>query len=357
MNAVQQFALSGVAHPKDAMHMLDEICEHFVEHAEVQRSPDLALLKSPFGTASIRMENKKLVINLNCPSELALQMTRTSIAEHMFYFAGEDPFELSWAEPVSAARLPDIHEVTVTAVENVTLHMRRVKVSCADVTAFIGGDIHVRILVPPKGRQPVWPGYREDGRIAWPEGEDELLVRAYTIRAIDVERRELWIDFLQHPLSGIKTPGADFARDCRPGDRLALLGPGGGGLPAMDRILMVGDESALPAIARIAAEVPAGTRMQAIIEVEDAGEEQPLLTAGSIDIRWLHRKDYGVDARGTLAETAKAAIESIGNDAFVWVACEKETVRSVRAFLKSRKHNRKAMYVAWYWERNVTSQG
>ncbi len=356
MTAVQQFTLSGVAHPKDAMHMLDEMCEHFIEHAEVQRSPDLALFKSRFGTASIRKQEEKLLIDLNCPSEIALQMTRTSIAEHMFYFAGEDPFELSWAEPVSAALLPNIHEVTVTAAENVTPHMRRVKFACADVTPFIGGDMHVRILVPPKGRQPIWPGYREDGRVAWPEGEDELLVRVYTIRAVDAERQELWIDFLQHPLPGTKTPGADFARDCRPGDRLALLGPGGGSLPAMDHILMVGDESALPAIARIAAEVPAGTRIQAIIEVEDAGEEQRLPTAGSMDIRWLHRSNYGAEARGVLAEAAKAAVESIGGQAFVWVACEKEDVRSVRAFLKSRKHDPKAMYVAWYWERNAATQ-
>lgn len=356
MNAVQQFTLSGVALPKDPMRILDEMCEHFVEHAEVQRSSDLALLKTRFGTASIRQQDEKLLIDLNCPSEIALQATRTSIVEHMFYFAGEDPFELNWAEPVAATLLPNIHEVTVTAVENVTPHMRRVKFACADVRPFIGGEMHVRILVPPKGRQPVWPGYRADGRVAWPEGEDQLLVRVYTIRAVDPERRELWIDFLQHPLPDIKTPGADFARDCRPGDRLALLGPGGGGLPAMDRMLMVGDESALPAIARIVAEVPAGTHMQVIIEVEDASEEQPLPTSGSIDIRWLHRKNYRADTRGILAEAAKAAIVAIGNEAFVWVACEKEDVRSIRAFLKSRKHDPKAMYVAWYWERNVTPQ-
>jgi NADPH-dependent ferric siderophore reductase len=357
MNAVQQFTLSGVALPRDATHMLDQMCEHFVEHAEVQRSPDLALLKSKFGTACIRRLDEKLLIDLDCPSETALQMTRTSIAEHMFYFAGEDVFELNWSEPLSSALSPKIHQVTVTAVENVTPHMRRVKLACADVTPFIGGDMHVRILVPPKGRQPVWPGYREDGRIAWPQGKDKLLVRVYTIRAVDAERGELWIDFLQHPLPGIPTPGADFARDCQPGDRLALLGPGGGSLPGMDRILLIGDESALPAIARIAAEVPVGTRMQAIIEVEDAGEEQPLPTAGSLDIRWLHRKDYRAGAKCVLADTAKTAIAAADSQSFVWVAGEKEDVRSVRAFLKSRKHDRKAMYVAWYWERNVVSEG
>lgn len=351
MNAVQQFKLSGVALPKDAVHMLDEICEHFIEHAEVQRTEGNAVLKSKLGTANIRLRDHRLLIELTCPSEEALQMSRTTIAEHLFYFAGDDPLELSWSQSASLSMLPNIHEITVVSAEDVTPHMRRVKFACADVTPFVGGDMHVRLLVPPKGRQPVWPGFREDGRVAWPEGEDELLVRIYTIRAVDVERRELWIDFLQHPASGVKTPGADFARDVQPGEKAALLGPGGGGLPAARSILLAGDESALPAIARIAAEVPQGTRMQAIIEVLDETEEQPLPSAGSLEVRWLHRKNYPAGARGVLAEETKKAIASVDDETFVWVACEKEDIRSIRAFLKSRGHDRKNMYVAWYWER------
>lgn len=352
MTSDQQYTLSGIARPKDAATMLDEICEHFVEHAEVQRSDALALLKGQFGIASIRIEDKDLRIDLICPSEIALQMSRTSIAEHLFYFAGEDPFELNWAGLVSTVELPDIHAVTVTAVEDITPHMRRLKVFCADVAPFIGGDMHVRIVVPPKGRKPVWPRYREDGRVAWPIGEDELLVRVYTIRAVDAERHELWIDVLQHPIPGIKTPGADFARDCVPGDRFSLLGPGGGGLPMASHILLAGDESALPAIARIIAEVPDNTYIQAIIEVQDAREKQPLPTAAELDVRWLYRNAYADGARAILAEETKAAIAASGADTFVWVACEKEEARSVRSFLKGRKHDRKKMYVAWYWERH-----
>jgi len=353
MSTVHEFQLSGIAYPRDPAHMLDEICEHFVEHAEVLRNADRAVLKSSFGTASIHLQDKRLLIDLNCPSEHSLQMVRTSIAEHLFFFAGETAFDLAWSEPVSAARLPDMHEVMVTAVEDVTPHMRRVKVSCADITPFVGGDMHVRVIVPPKGRQPVWPRYRTDGRIAWPDGEDELLVRAYTIRAVDVERRELWIDFFQHPKPNVTTPGADFARNCRPGDRLALLGPGSGSLPMSSRMLLVGDESALPAIARIIAEVAPGTDIEAIIEVEDSLEEQPLPTKGTLKVRWLHRRHYPPGAKDILADQAKAAIVASAHNTFVWVACEKEGARSVRSLLKSRKHDRKSMYVAWYWERDI----
>lgn len=351
MNATQSFKLSGVALASDAAKMLDEICEHFVEHAEVRREGNLALLTSRIGTASIRIEDRALRIELEAGSEKALDMSRTSIAEHMFYFAGDDPLELTWSESALRPVLPNLHPVTVVSAEDITPHMRRVKFACGDVSPFVGGDMHVRLVVPPKGRAPVWPGLRADGRVDWPQGEDELLVRVYTIRAVDAQRGELWVDFLQHPTPGVKTPGADFARDAQPGDIAALLGPGGGSLPVAGSILLTGDESALPAIARIAAEVPAGTRIRAIVEVQDAAEEQALPSAGTLDIRWLHRETYPAGAKGILAEATKAAIATMDADTFVWFAGEKDDARPIRALLKSRRHDRDRMYVAWYWER------
>lgn len=351
MSDGNSISLAGVAVSSDAARLLDEMCEHFVEHAEVGRTGNVAVLSSQFGTATLRLEGPKLFIALACPSQAALQMGRTSIAEHMFYFAGDVPLELTWSEPASTARPPNLYEVTVIGAENITPHMRRVTFSCSDVAPFIGGDMHVRILVPPKGRQPVWPGYRADGRLAWPEGEDELLVRVYTIRAVDIDRRELSIDFWQHPVAGVRTPGADFARDAQAGDRLALLGPGGGSLPSARAILLIGDESALPAIARIAAEVPEGTDMRAIIEVLDGAEEQPLPSAGSLEVRWLHRNSYPARAADILAEEAKKAITSATPETFIWVACEKADVRSIRTVLKERRHDKRNMYVAWYWEK------
>ena len=351
MTGTQQFTLSGTALPKDVTGMLDEICEHFVEHSDVQRTGNRVLLNSEIGSAGILAENDRLLIELTCPTAEALQLTRTMLAEHLFYFAGDEPFELTWSEPPPQTRLANLQEAIVVAAEDVTPRMRRVKFTCADVSPYVDGDMHVRLLVPPKGRAPVWPGIRADGRIAWPEGEDALLVRVYTIRAVDIERRELWIDFLQHPAPGVRTPGADFARDARPGDRVAILGPGGGYNPGRKSIFLAGDETALPAIARIAAEAKPGTRLQAIIEVEDEAEEQSLPTQGSLEVRWLHRARYPAGATSVLADEAMAAIVSLEPETFIWVACEKKDVRSIRSFLKARQPDRKGKYLAWYWER------
>lgn len=351
MTNLQEYKLSGVALPSDAAWMLDEICEHFVEHADVQRSDDTALLRHEAGHASIRADDGKLLIELTSPSRSALEMSRTDLAEHLFYFAGENPFSLEWSEPAVPVTLPNLHHVTVLDAHDISPRMRRVRFSCGDVTPFIGGEMHVQLLVPPHGRTPVWPSYRADGRVNWPDGEDALLVRAYTIRSVDADRGELCIDFLQHPAPGIATPGADFARDAQPGMQVALLGPGSGKLPDADTLFLAGDEAALPAIARIIEEVPANTRVEAIIEVWDEHEEQDIRSSAAIDIRWVHRKNYSDASDGKFARDVITALEGVDAQTFVWVACEKQDVRTVRSFLRDRGHSRKAMYVAWYWEK------
>ncbi|MGV0817719.1 DUF2218 domain-containing protein [Martelella sp. AMO21009] len=343
------FRLAGIARPTDPAVMLDTLEEHLGEHFDITRSGERLTLRTETGEAVLAVDRKSLKIALAAPSAEQLQLARTMLAEYLFYFAGDDAMELTWSDAPSTAAPANLHEVRVVATETVTPHMLRVKFACADVTPFIGGNMHVRLLVPPNGREPVWPVIGEDGRIKWPEGEDALLIRVYTIRFVDIERGEVWVDFLQHPAPGIATPGADFARDAKPGDRAAFLGPGGGGVPAAERIFLAGDEAALPAIARIAEEAPAGTRLTAIIEVENAAEEQAIGGASELDLTWLHRSSAGT---GGLAQTIRHALADLDGETFVWIACEKSDVRDIRGLLKNRQHDRKKMYVAWYWDRD-----
>ena len=343
------FHLAGIARPKAPALMLDTLKEHLGEHFDIAHSDGQMTITTEAGAMALTVDGEQLAIALAAPSTEKLQLARTMLAEYLFYFAGDDPLELTWAEPPAPTAPANLHEVRVVATESVTPHMLRVKFACADVTPFIGGNMHVRLLVPPKGRPPVWPVIGEDGRIKWPDGPDSLLIRVYTIRFVDIERGEVWVDFLQHPAEGTKTPGADFARDAKPGDRAAFLGPGGGAVPEAEHIFLAGDEAALPAIARIAAEAPAGTRLTAIIEVENAFEEQAIGGAADLDLTWLHRASAD---HKSLAEATREALTGLDSETFVWIACEKGDIRDIRALLKNRQHDRRKMYVAWYWERD-----
>ncbi|MDQ1184480.1 siderophore-interacting protein [Agrobacterium larrymoorei] len=351
MNAIHLSTLSGIASPADVNAMLAEICEHFVEHSDVVPSEHGASLRSEDWAIDVKTANERLLIEIRTENEEMLAATRTMFAEHLFYFAGDEPFMLEWSKPAPKVRPPGFYEATVLGSEDVTPRMRRVILKVSDVTPFIGGDIHVRLLVPPLHRTPVWPKLKENGSIGWPDGEDELLVRAYTIRSVDEEAKLVSIDFLQHPKPGVATPGADFARDAQPGQRVALMGPGSGHLPEAKSILFAGDETSLPAIARMVEEAPTGTTIKAIIEVEDAAEEQAIRNDELVSVEWLHRSTYGQNGGNDLVERLKAEIDNIPRETFVWFAGEKSDVRTIKRHLAEKERDRKQQYVAWYWSK------
>jgi NADPH-dependent ferric siderophore reductase len=350
------FTLSGTAVPVDADDMLAEICEHFVDHAEVLRDGDHVTLSSEIGEAHISKVSEQLDIRLACPTADMLSMTRAIIAEHLFMFAGDDPLTLEWADKPKPARLANLSEITIVSAENVTPRMRRLVVACEDTARFDTADgLHVRLLMPPKGRDPVWPVTLADGRIGWPEGEDEISVRYYTIRSLDVERRQMTIDFVLHEDCGKRMPGAEFGLNAQEGDRAGLLGPGAGGMPVAKDLILAGDETALPAIARMIELASPDMKVHAIIEVADRAEEQALACASqNFSIEWLHRNGAEASTAGLLEPAVAARLEGLGPDTFVWVACEKTEAQAIRARLKAHGLDRSRMSSITYWRRGYT---
>jgi NADPH-dependent ferric siderophore reductase len=124
---------------------------------------------------------------------------------------------------------------------------------------------------------------RELPRMAWPR------LRTYTICDHDPATDEIAIGVGYRGDVGL---GGPWAASVRPGDRLIALGPGGSYTPdpVADWHLLVGDESALPAIGAAMARVPAGTPVTAVAEVADPSEEQALACPGHATVHWLHRR-------------------------------------------------------------------
>ncbi|MFD2032421.1 siderophore-interacting protein [Ancylobacter dichloromethanicus] len=201
----------------------------------------------------------------------------------------------------------------------------------------------------PAGRDPVWPHAAPDGRTLWPTGADALTPRVYTVREVDIARGEIVIDVVQH--AGAATPGADWARRARPGDRVGLLGPGGAGLPPARRYLLAGDETALPAIARMVAALPAEAQAVVRLEVADAREQQKLPSAARLDVQWLHRDGAGPGTVDLLERSVRAIdIPSGADDLHVWAGCEQKTARALRRHLTRERGLAKCRCaIAAYW--------
>src|SRR3954465_365439 len=129
-------------------------------------------------------------------------------------------------------------------------HMIRVVLSGDDLAGFAAGeftDHYVKLQLPPPGAPYAAPFDAEAIKAELPR-EHWPLTRTYSVRAWHPEQRRLTIDFVVHGDTGVAGP---WAASAAPGDLLVFTGPNGGYRPAPSVAwhLLVGDESALPAIA------------------------------------------------------------------------------------------------------------
>jgi NADPH-dependent ferric siderophore reductase len=118
--------------------------------------------------------------------------------------------------------------------------------------------------------------------------EHRPIVRTYTVRAADTDRRELTIDFVVHGEHGVAGPWASAAT---PGQRAFLMGPSGAYAPdpAADWHLIAGDEAALPAIGAALEALPANAVGKVFIEVAGPDDEIPLKAPEGVGVNWIYR--------------------------------------------------------------------
>ncbi len=243
----------------------------------------------------------------------------------------------------------------VRRTERLTPHMIRVVAGGPDLATFPDTpytDRYVKIVFPLPGVAYPEPFDIDTIRAELPR-EQWPSTRTYTVRALDRDAGELTIDFVHHGDAGLAGPWAAAAR---PGDVLRLLGPGGAYFPDpdVDWHLVVGDESALPAIAAACERVPAGVPVLAVLEVADAAEEQPLACPGQLRVTWVHRD---AAAPGALVAAVRD-LQFPPGQVQAFVHGEAGFVRDVRRHLvDERGVARERLSVSGYWRRGRDEDG
>jgi NADPH-dependent ferric siderophore reductase len=178
-------------------------------------------------------------------------------------------------------------------------------------------------------------------------------VRTYTALFPDVERGTLAIDFVIHGDQGVAGPWVSAAE---PGDQLLVNGPGGGYLPdpAADWHLLVGDESALPAITATltALHEDSVVRVIALVDSPDHEPVLPLPRAGRL--RFLYRD--GDDAAALTS--AVQWLDWLPGRAHAVVHGEaQEIMHGVRPHLfRERGLARDQVSISGYWRRRRTEE-
>ncbi|WP_112248529.1 siderophore-interacting protein [Kribbella monticola] len=251
---------------------------------------------------------------------------------------------------------------TVASIEDLSPHLRRVTFVAprlADVVT-AGPDQRIKVLLsPPDGgvlRLPTGPEWYADW-CSMP-AEERFVMRTYTVRAMRPELAELDIEFVLH---GVNGPASAWVSETRPGDQVGLIVPFSVDTTSIKGLLnsgvdyvppatstsriLVADETALPAVAAILENLPAGVRATVFIEVPDARDIRPLPSPGEVDVAWITR------GTGSLPEALKAADLPYDAD-YAWVAGESGMIKQVRRHLVNTVGLPKpAVSFQGYWKR------
>ena len=146
-------------------------------------------------------------------------------------------------------------------------------------------------------------------------------------------------------------PATAWALGARPGDTLEIGGPRGSLVVAddFDHYLLIGDETALPAIGRRVEGLRPGVPVTTMVVVDDADEIQTFATRADWRPVWVARSGRDRDDAALLREALEQWTAPRG-DGYVWIAAEAQVARALKAhMLEDRGHPRAWLKAAGYW--------
>lgn len=253
-------------------------------------------------------------------------------------------------------------------------------------------DQRIKVLLPaPDGSPPNLPTLGDwHASLRALDKTKRPPMRTYTIRELRAEVGEVEVDFVLHGESG---PASAWATHARPGDRLQLVAPNAafdgdpGGYEwrppvAVRHVLLIGDETALPAIAGILeqlAERQDAPVVQAFLEIPTPQDALPLPSSPLMRLHWLARTetqaghgDRMLEAAYELAtlpssaprENNRAPLDQVDIDRelpwalaspvdtafYAWVAGESAAVMAIRRhFIAELGLDRRSASFMGYW--------
>ncbi|MDH6152894.1 MULTISPECIES: siderophore-interacting protein [Paraburkholderia] len=246
----------------------------------------------------------------------------------------------------------------VKQVRALTPHLIRVTFTGDDLHDFVSAsfDDHIKVFFPDLGAdKPTLPQAGPDGPV-FPEGKRPT-ARDFTPRRFDRDARELDIEFAMHDAG----PAATWAAQAQVGQYLGVGGPRGSLVipTGFDWHLLIGDDTALPAIARRLEELPAATRVAAVIEVADPSARIEFTTQAELHLVWCYRNEANTQ-NGTRGEPLLHAVREIwlpeNGEGYVWAAGEAATIRAVRQHLcGERGVDKTRIRAASYWKQGAVA--
>ncbi|MGO2660609.1 siderophore-interacting protein [Mycetocola reblochoni] len=281
----------------------------------------------------------------------------------------------------------------------------RVTFGCAEFEHFgtSGLDQRIKLILPGPDGTISDIGQRDEAAITeggwyqiWRDipTERRSPLRTYTVRRIDPVARRLVIDFVVHPGAG---PAGAWAEAAAPGAELVIVGPdqrSEGSALGIDwhpgparRVLLAGDETAVPAIGSILESLGPEYDVDVLLEVPTSADAIPIDAAEGVRLRWLPRDgaEHGAPLVAAMGQWCARSAELLaraaaprpqeladvdvdvellwdspeGSDGefYAWMAGEAATVKTLRRMLVTANGvDRKRVAFMGYWRAGVSER-
>ena len=281
--------------------------------------------------------------------------------------------------------------VKVGAVRRVSPSFIRVTLVGSDLASFAdnGYDQRIKLALPLPEHGYGSFAFGADWYARWRALPDDRRnpIRTYTAAAVRASACEVDVDMVAHGDGG---PASRWALSAAPGDPLVLLGPDAtydgdhGGRefrppPGAKRLLLAGDETAVPAIAGILSRLPESARGEVVLEVPHRDDALPLSTPDGMRVTWVSRDGVAGYGERLVPEVRRAAAALAGGvhgsaeepepvdidaeilwevppadvaagDCYAWLAGEAGAITTLRRHLvKDLGWDRRAVAFMGYW--------
>ncbi|MCG7438236.1 siderophore-interacting protein [Corynebacterium freneyi] len=176
--------------------------------------------------------------------------------------------------------------------------------------------------------------------------------RVYTVREYDADSEEAIIDVVQH---GSESPMMRWSRDVAAGDVLVLTGPRPHAVvprPKSRRVVLFADDTAIPALAALLDQWPAGYWGTAWACTSDLAAVAELHRPAGVEI--IHLDPAHSPDAAPLASAALGLADPRGLG--VWAAGERDEMRTIRRhFRRTVGLPKEDVAVFGYWKRGVSN--
>ena len=239
-----------------------------------------------------------------------------------------------------------VRRLQVQRVDRISASFLRIRFAGDALHGFVSAsfDDHAKLMLPPQPGQPlVLPEPGPDG-LAQPTGSEKPAMRDYTPRHFDAAACVLDIEFVLHG-DGVASRWAEAAK---PGDEVGLGGPRGSFMvpTGFDWHVLVGDETAIPAIARRLEELPDTAQAITVIATADVGDRRAFSTRARLQSHWIETGSTDALARHVAALTLPAG------EGLAWAAGEAASMAAVRqALVDGHGLDKARVRASAYWKR------